>query len=31
MEGAENTFINGQTVLSYDEEEESDDGFFYVK
>lgn len=31
MEPAENTFVNGQTVLSYEEEEESADGFFFVK
>ena len=31
QEGAENTFINGKTLISYDEDEESEEGYFLIK
>lgn len=30
-EAAENTFVNGQSLLFYNEEEESDEGTWFVK
>ena len=31
MEAAQNTFVNGRTLMSYEEEEENDEGYFFVK
>lgn len=31
IEAAENTFVNGQDILFYEQEEESEDGFYYIK